>query len=116
MPVKIKRLIGDGTDGRVWETSRKTAVKALMREAAYANERDTYLRLAEWGITEQIDGFWIPKMQGYDDDLWVVEMDMMQLTPYIIDFAKVRLDRPPDFSEETVADNECRGAELFEHH
>ena len=67
-PVTLKRLIGDGTDGIVWETSRRTAVKVPMREAAYANERDTYLRLAEWGLTQQIDGFWVPKMLGCDDE------------------------------------------------
>jgi hypothetical protein len=71
--------------------------------------------LADFGVTEKLDGFWIPKMLGFDDRLMVVEMDLMQHPPYIIDFAKVRIDRPPEFSEETLRDNEERGRERFEH-
>jgi hypothetical protein len=115
-PVNLKRFLGGGTDGYVWETSRETALKALVREAGYYNERDTYLRLQEWGLTEQIDGFWVPEILGYSDELWVIEMDMVQHPPYIIDFAKVRLDRPPDFSEEVLEEAERRGVELFERH
>jgi hypothetical protein len=53
-------------------------------------------------------------LRGYDDELLVVEMDLMQTPPYIIDFAKVRLNNPPEFSEETLADLEEQGRELFE--
>jgi Domain of unknown function (DUF4404) len=52
-------------------------------------------------------------MRGYHDECRVVEMDLMQQPPYIIDFAKVRIDRPPDFADEVVADNEARGSDLF---
>lgn len=40
-------------------------------------------------------------------------MELVGAPPYIIDFAKVRIDRPPDFSEETMrgADEKCE--ELF---
>ena len=44
----------------------------------------------------------------------VVEMDLMRHPPYIIDFAKVMIDRPPDFSPETLRDIEEQGRELFE--
>jgi hypothetical protein len=108
--VKLERFLGDGTDGSVWESSRKTAIKVLRYENGYYNERDSYLRLAEWGVTEKINGFWVPKMLAYDDDLLVVEMDMMQHPPYIIDFAKVKIDRSPDFSTETLREHhrQCR--------
>ena len=112
--VKLKEFLGDGTDGEVWSTQRSTAVKAFKYDFGYFNERDTYLRLAEYGITEKLEGFWIHKMVGYDDHLMVIEMDLMQHPPYIIDFAKVRIDRPPDFSEETMEYNEQRGRERFE--
>ena len=85
-------------------------------ENGYFNERDTYLRLREWGITEKIDNFWIPSLVGYDDELMIIEMDMMQRPPYIIDFAKVRIDHPPDFSDETLADMHARGVEEFGDH
>ena len=58
--------------------------------------------------------FGFPKLFGYDDELMVVEMDLMQHPPFIIDFAKVRLNNPPEFSEETLADLEEQGRELFE--
>lgn len=53
-------------------------------------------------------------MHYYDDRLMVVEMDIMHQPPFIIDFAKVRLNSDPDFSEETLADNERQGRDLFE--
>lgn len=115
VPVNLGSVLGGGTDGSVWETSRGTAVKALAREAGYYNERDTYLRLREWGLERQIDEFWVPRLVGCDDELWVVEMEIVQHPPYIIDFAKVRLDRPPDFSEEVLEDAERRGIEEFGH-
>jgi hypothetical protein len=112
--VKIKEFLGDGTDGVVWATDRSTAVKVFKAERGYFNERDTYQRLADFGVTEKIDGFWIPEMHGFDDALMVIEMDLMQNPPYIIDFAKVRIDRPPDFSEETQRDIDEQGRERFE--
>lgn len=52
-------------------------------------------------------------MHECDDQLMVVEMDMMHKPPFIIDFAKVRLNIGPDFSEETEADNLAQGIDLF---
>src|SRR5688572_9675601 len=110
------RPLGEGTDGKVWKTTRGSAVKVLDRIPAYYNERDTYLRLAEYGLTNKIDHFWVPELFGYDDDLLVVEMQIVTNTPYIIDFAKVRIDRPPDFSAEVIQEAEDRGREVFAHH
>lgn len=115
--VKIRALLGDGTDGVVWASERDTAIKVFNadRKNGYLNERDTYHRLAEFGVTEKLAGFWVPKMHDWDDDLWVVEMDLMQRPPYIIDFAKAKLDSSPDFSEQTRQEIEAQGRELFEH-
>jgi hypothetical protein len=110
----IKQKLGYGTDGTVWATENDTAVKVFHHERGYFNERDTYLRLRDWGIGNKLGRFWIPTMIAHDDALCIVEMDMMQATPYIIDFAKVRLDRPPDFSEQTLRDSERRGRDLFD--
>ncbi len=54
-------------------------------------------------------------MVGFDDQLQVVEMDIVQDPPYVIDFAKVRLNFSPDFSDEVVAESEREGSERFEH-
>ena len=107
--VKIKEFLGDGTDGAVWATSRGTAIKVFKSERGYFNERDAYQRLADFGVTEQLDGFWVPAMHGWDDDLMAIEMDLMKHPPYIIDFTKIRIDRPPNFSEETEHENNCNG-------
>jgi hypothetical protein len=110
---KIKNKLGEGTDGTVWATDRDTAIKAFKYDSGYVNERDTYQRLADHGVTEQIAGFWIPKMLGSDDELRVIEMDIVQKPPYIIDFAKVRLNSDPGFSTETLAENDAHGRWLF---
>jgi hypothetical protein len=109
--VKIEEFLGGGIDGKVWKTSASTAIKVFFHERGYWNERDSYLRLADWGVTERLEGFWIPKMVGYDDQLQVVEMNQ---PPYILDFGKVRIDRPPEFSD-VLRDQEEHGRELFEH-
>ena len=111
--VKIKEFLGEGTDGAVWATDIESAVKVFWAERGYFNERDTYLRLAEWNVTQSLDGFWIPQMYGYNDELKVVEMDLMQRRPYIIDFAKVKIDRPPDFSEKILVQADKDGREMF---
>jgi hypothetical protein len=108
--------LGSGTDGAVWKSNVKTAVKVLERERGYYNERDAYLRLEEFGFTEQIDGFWLPKLVAYCDRLWTIEMDFITKAPYILDFAKVRIDRPPDFSEEILEYHDKKHQELFRHH
>lgn len=110
----IKVLLGHGTDGAVWSTSRGSAVKVFERDRGYFNERDSYLRLKEFGVTKELEGFAIAQMHGWDDDVMVVEMDLMQHPPYIIDFAKVRIDRPPDFPPETLRETEENGRELFD--
>ena len=114
--INFASLLGEGTDGKVWKSSRGSAVKVLDRVPAYYNERESYLRLAEYGLTKKIDHFWVPRLLGYDDDLLVVEMQIITNTPYIIDFAKVRIDRPPDFSKEVLRDAGLQGQELFAHH
>ena len=113
-PVKIKGPLGQGTDGAVWATDRNTAIKIFNLERGYLNERDTYERLREYGMTQEIAGFRVPEMQSFDDELMVVEMDIMHEAPYVIDFAKVRLNREPDFSEITKAENDAQGRFLFE--
>jgi hypothetical protein len=97
----------------VWATERGTAIKVFSSERGYFNERDAYRRLAEYGVTNQLEGFWVAQMHGCDDVLMVIEIDVMQTPPYIIDFAKVRIDRPPDFSEETVREADEQGREMF---
>ena len=108
--VKIQRFLGDGTDGAVWSTNRDSAVKAFFDRRGYVNERDAYERLAWAGVEDKLDGFWIPQMIHCDEDLQVIEMDFMQNPPYIIDFAKVKIDESPEFSDEVLEESEERCA------
>jgi hypothetical protein len=114
--MKLMQPLGSGTDGAVWRSSNDTAIKSFERMVGYFNERDSYLRLAEYGFTRRIEGFWIPQLIEYNDDFWIVEMEIVSKAPYVIDFGKVRIDRPPDFSEEVLEQHEAKCRELFEHH
>jgi hypothetical protein len=114
--VKIKRYLGGGTDGDVWETTNNTAIKVFHAENGYCNERDTYLRLEEFGLTEKVYGFWVPKLVGHHDELMIVEIDMMHERPYIIDFAKVKLNTSPGFTSEVLHERDLQGQENFGAH
>lgn len=112
---KIRGFLGGGQDGQVWATTVPTAIKVCESDRAYYNERDSYQRLADFGVVNRIGEFWVPAMHGYDNQLWVVEMDIAVNPPFLVDFGKVRIDRPPDFSEEVLAEAERMGREMFEH-
>ena len=111
--MKRKKFLGGGTDGEVFSTNRETAVKVFMKPRNYFNEKDTYLHLKQFGVTDRISGFWIPKLIRYDDEIMAVEMEMMQKPPFIIDFGKVRLFSPPDYSEQTMEYANHEGEERF---
>lgn len=51
-------------------------------------------------------------MLGSNDELWVIEMTVVT-PPYLLDFAGVKLDEPPDFSEEVMADWEMEKQDQF---
>lgn len=94
--------LGVGTDGKVWETDRKTAVKVFRRSEVYATELECYKRFLGKSVFE-IYGFAVPRLVNFDNDLWAIEMDIVE-PPRILDFGKVTLDKPPDFSQHTLAD------------
>jgi hypothetical protein len=103
--------LGFGTDGRVWKTSRKSAVKVFEREANYQRERDCYRRLKAEQIV-RVGYFEIPRLMACDDRLLVIEMGIVA-PPFLLDFAKAYLDRPPDFSPEVMAEWEEQQVEWF---
>ena len=99
-------------DGNVWESSRQTAVKALRRQQNYIAELECYERFLQNDVST-IRGFAVPRLVGHEDELSVIEIRMVA-PPYIIDFAKCRLDTPFDFSPEVMADWDEAGIEIFE--
>ncbi len=104
--------LGAGMDGAVWRTNRTTAVKVFERQANYELELQCYCRFHSAEI-DSINGFAVPRLMGFNEELLVIEMGIVS-PPFIIDFAKVRLDRPYDFCEEVIADWNESGRDLFE--
>ncbi len=88
-----------------------SAVKVHERELCYERERDIYVRLKNHGV-KAIRGCAVPKLIGYDDSLWIIEMSVVT-PPYVLDFAGAYLDWSPDFSEEVMADWQADKQEQF---
>ena len=109
--VRFDRQLGFGNDGSVWETDQNSAIKSFEREVNYIQERRCYQRLAELGV-EDVGNFAIPCLIGYDEVLWVIEMDIVS-PPFLLDFGKAYLDRPPDYPAEAMVDWEAERKELF---
>lgn len=108
----IQRKLGAGVDGIVLSTTRRSAVKALLRPENYRNERDAYLRLWDRGV-DLLAGFHVPKLINFDDELLVVEMEIVD-PPFVVDFAGAYIDRRPPFTEEELEVWMQDRSELFE--
>ncbi|TWT87204.1 hypothetical protein Mal64_27420 [Pseudobythopirellula maris] len=104
--------MGFGQDGGVWATNRGAALKAFERQANDRTELACYERLAAEGI-KAIEGFSLPSLLGWDDDLLVIEMSIVT-PPYLLDFGKAYLDRPFDFEEGGFTDWELEKRELYD--
>jgi hypothetical protein len=64
--LKLRRPLGNGTDGAVWESDQETAIRALERRDSYLRERDAFLRLRDRDSIE-IQGFAVPQLINFDD-------------------------------------------------
>lgn len=96
----------------MWQTTKRTAVKVFVRPENYETERDCYRLLLEKNITE-VHGFAIPRLIDFHDGLKVVEMDIVE-PPYILDFGKAYLHRPPPhFSAEVLQESYESQLELW---
>jgi hypothetical protein len=111
LQVDFETPLGYGNDGTVWKTSRRTAIKAIERRRKYDLELACYQRFAEAAVTA-IDDFAVPVLIGHDDDLLVIEMTLVS-PPYIIDFAKVWLDKPPDYPDDSALARIAQAEEDF---
>jgi hypothetical protein len=88
-----KERLGGGTDGEVWRSTRPSAIKVVLNAKNFFDELESYQRLKAAGIHE-LSGFAIPRLFGWDDNLQVIELSIVQ-PPYLLDFGKVYFDRPP---------------------
>jgi hypothetical protein len=108
--------LGFGVHGIVLVAASKNkpgraAIKVHKREESYCRERDVYLRLRDIGVN-QIRGSHVPQLLGYDDELWVVEMEIVT-RPFVLDFADAYLDEPPDYPDEVLAEWRTEKQEQF---
>ena len=109
--ISLEKTLGYGNDGKVWSTSRNSAIKALYRQAGYDREVAAYRRLEQLGITS-LEGFSLPQLIGSDGNLLVIEMTIV-FPPCILDFAKSYVDHAPDFSQEVLDDWQAETESLF---
>jgi hypothetical protein len=107
----IVKELGAGTDGAVWKTSKNTAIKVFERPRIYNTELASYQRLQEEGV-RKLGRFNVPSLVEWDEVLLVIEITIVS-PPYLIDFGKVYLDHPPDYSAEVWADYEEQQRELW---
>jgi hypothetical protein len=111
-------FLGGGVQGIVFAaksphhlTEVRSAVKVHQRRPDYARERDVYRRLKQFDVTT-VRGFRVPRLLGFDDELWVIEMTFVS-QPFVLDFGGAYLDRAPDFSEEVIAEWRAEKLEQF---
>jgi hypothetical protein len=101
--LKLAEQLGSGMHGIIFSALSKremgkTAVKAHKEQDPYRREVAAYLRLQDAGV-RQLQGFRIPNLVRYDDELMVLEMTTVT-RPFVLDFAGAYLDYKPQFSDE----------------
>lgn len=97
---ELESVLGSGTDGIVYSTSRPSAIKVFSAPRRYQNELAAYLRLEEFKVTK-ICGHNVPVLLGNDDALLVIEMSRV-VVPYVLDFGKSDVDYCLDFTDEEL--------------
>lgn len=93
----LMKDLGSGAEGFVFPSPDATAIKVFRYQEKYVRELAVYQRLLEHNVTD-ILGFAVPRLVGFDDDLLVIEMTLVQ-PPFLLDFAQAVLDEPLDFPD-----------------
>lgn len=83
------------------------AIKHHYEQEPFEREMDVYQRLAENNV-RMVGEFNVPMLLGWDEELRVIE-----IRPFILDFAGAYLDFRPEFSGEVWADWEARRREEY---
>jgi hypothetical protein len=96
---KLGRKLGAGQEGYVWATSLGSAIKVFERERNFNTELKCYQILEGCAISE-IDGFNVPQLLDFDDELWVVEMSVVA-APFLLDFGKCYFC-PPEYPSDAI--------------
>ncbi|MEZ6233597.1 MAG: hypothetical protein R3B68_05370 [Phycisphaerales bacterium] len=111
----IVARLGFGIDGSVFLArsgdGAVRALKAFERNEGFERELAVYQRLAARRV-KAVRGHAVPELVDHDDALGVIAISVVTL-PYVLDFAKVSLDTPPDFPEDVLRAEQRRAARLF---
>jgi hypothetical protein len=108
---RILKTLGFGQDGHVFLSHSNTAIKVFARLSNFELEVECYERFLDYDV-HAIREFAVPRLRGYDRNLMVIEMSLVE-PPFILDYGKVYLDRKPDFSAEVLEDWEADYAERW---
>jgi hypothetical protein len=90
---------------------REHLQKVFDRQRNYLNEIECYEILESYEVSE-IKGFTIPKLIGFDDELWIIELSIVA-PPYLLDFGKASAWFPPRFTAEQMSEYETERKQLF---
>ena len=101
LTIEENSSFGYGQDGYVFQTNRRTAVKAFYYDVHYRQELEIYKYLDLWDIREAAN-FHIPELVSNHDQLRIIEMSVVS-TPFILDFVGATIDRPFDRDEDWLA-------------
>jgi len=117
--LELAEPLGSGKDGIVLVGKRKSkparvAIKAHRYAETYLREKLAYERLRDAEISTVLE-FNVPQLTGFDDELRVIEMTIVE-RPFALDFAAAYLDRSPEFSDDVWAVWEEEKREQFEAH
>lgn len=74
----VTQEIGFGTQGIVYQTAHNTAIKVYDLQSGYLREKSVYTRLKARKI-DSIRGMSIPRIVGWNDDLFVFEMSVVSV-------------------------------------
>jgi hypothetical protein len=106
--------LGHGKDGDVLKTDRDSAIKKLRTMELYRRELRAYKLLDELSISE-LDGFSLPRLLGYDEDAFLIEMTIVT-PPYMLDFASTHDEVEMEFlgfTDEIWAEREQHWTDIF---
>jgi hypothetical protein len=100
--LRFAERLGFGIHGVIFATEGNpeagefaTAVKVFRAREFYLRELAVYERLGEVGV-QIILGFNVLQLRRFDAELGVIEMTIV-IQPFVLDFAGVCLDAPPEF-------------------
>ena len=106
--------LGEGKDGVVFKTYRRTAIKFVTSLEHYTRELRAYRLLNDINVLT-VCGHAVPKLLRYDNDWRAIEMTIVR-PPFLLDFVSAYTDEEMDrldFDDDIWLEREQTWAEHF---